>query len=172
MSKVLELTDGITGTIADGFYPKEEVELYNPFVEPGKLPYDDGELKGIFAHFVLQKFHWRESVKAVEDWSRCIEDEGLLHIIVPSRRWIARAMLQEKIEPVVAPLLFGDEELPHMSLFAISDLRAIIDSVGMRCIKAKVGKVVLQVGEEQYTAEQLYIVGQKDQYIEETKTFV
>lgn len=172
MSKVIELTDGIEPTMAEQFYPDDKVEIYNPFVLREPLPYNDGELKGIFAHYILQKFHWRQTISVVKDWGRCLEEDGLLHIIVPSRRWIARNMLQESIEPHVAPLLYGEYDIPVRSLLSVTDLRAMIDFAGLACVKAKVGTVVMEIDGEQYKAEQLYVVGQKSSYIEDTRDFV
>ena len=172
MSRVIELTDGIEPTIAADFYPDDEIEEYNPFVIREPLPYNDGELKGIFAHYILQKFHWRQTIGVVKDWGRCLEEDGLLHIIVPSRRWIARNMLQENIEPHVAPLLFGEYDMPTRSLLSVSDLRAMIDNAGLACIKAKIGLVKMKINDEEFEAEQIYVVGQKSSYIEETRDFV
>ena len=82
-------------------------------------------------------------------------------------------MLQERIEPHVAPLLFCDaENYAHRSIFSITDLRAMIDHANLACIKAKIGTVTTQIGEEQYEAEQLYIVGRKSEYLESTNEFI
>lgn len=173
MSKVLELVYNNGPRLADDFYPDDEVEQLH--FDQNPLPYKDGELRGIFTHYVLNKISWRGTVEAVRDWGRCLEPEGLLHIIVPSRRWIARAMLQEKIEPHVAPLLFGDHGGTwefNGSLHSVSDLRAMIDNAGLACVKAKIGEVEMEVGDGTYKAEQIYVVGRKDAYMEATKEFV
>ena len=174
MSKVLELTYADVG-LAKEFYPDDDVELFNPLLDPTHLPFDDGEFKGIFAHYILNRISWRETIASIVEWSRCLEVDGLLHIIVPSRRWIARQMLQEAIEPHVAPLLFGElnnEWEVGRSTHSVSDLRAMIDAADLAITKAKVGTVQMELADKTYQAEQIYVVGRKDAYLMDTHEFV
>ncbi|KKK81579.1 hypothetical protein LCGC14_2812010, partial [marine sediment metagenome] len=51
--KVVELTVA-DKPLCEELYPDTEIELRNPYNYVGaKLPYEDGELDGIFTHFIL-----------------------------------------------------------------------------------------------------------------------
>jgi hypothetical protein len=165
MSKVLELsTDNII--ISQDFYPDDEVVLFNPLtLDPGEpLPIDDGSVKGIFANFMLNKISWRWAQPTLDDWARCLEDEAILHVIVPSMRWISKQFWQEELPPHVKPMLFGEQTSEFdigRNAFTMLELRIMFDLAGLAVIKAKVGAVDMLIGDDEYQAEQLYVAGIK-----------
>jgi hypothetical protein len=169
LSKVVELTTE-KGTIAQEFYPDAEIIRVNPLNRSGRrrgLSYPDESLDGIFAHYILQQISWRETVPSVLDWARCLREGSLLHIIVPSQRWIARQLLQEKVEPHVKPMLFGAQDKiwnTNRSTFSLLDLRILFETAGLGIVKAKIGAVEMVVDKETYQAEQLYIAGIKSEF--------
>ena len=84
-------------------------------------------------------------------------------------------LLQEAIEPHVAPLLFGElnnEWEVGRSTHSVSDLRAMIDAADLAITKAKVGTVQMELADKTYQAEQIYVVGRKDAYLMDTHEFV
>ena len=166
MSKVVELTVASTPVCADT-YPDTEIELLDPFNYVGRpLPYKDGELGGLFAYFILNRIPYVYTVTAVKDWARCLKPGAILHVIVPSLEWICRALLQEEVEPHVKPLLFGtqvDERNIGMNGLKMIDLRNYFGVAKLSVVKAKVSKVVVEVGEEQFEAEQHYVAGVKNE---------
>ena len=162
MSKVVELTTASVAMCAET-YPDVEIELLDPFNYIGKpLPYKDGELGGLFAYFILNRIPYAYALTAVKDWARCLEPGAILHVLVPSLEWICRALLQEKVEPHVKPLLFGtqvDERNIGLNGLKMIDLRDYFGVAGLSVIKASVGEVSIEVGEEIYKAEQHYVAG-------------
>lgn len=164
MSKVLELS--IDGVSACGdVYSDHEVVLHNPFEgSPVELPFEDGEFIGVFAHFILQRVSWRDTALAMIEWARVVQDEGLVHVIVPSGNWLARNMLQDRVEPHVRMLLFGDHGSQygiHMNALNATDLRVFFDHAGLGVVKARIGGCEVMVGEKSYEAEQIYVAGVK-----------
>ena len=176
MSKVVELTTE-KGTIAQEFYPDAEVIRFVPLNSRGhyrKLPYADNSLDGIFAHYILQQISWRETVPSVLDWARCLREGGLLHIIVPSQRWIARMLLQEKVDPHVKPMLFGAQDTKwniNKNVFSLLDLRVLMEAAGCGIVKAKIGAVDMMVNDETLQAEQLYVAGMKSKFAGQREKF-
>ena len=85
-------------------------------------------------------------------------------MLVPSLEWLARALLQETVEPHVKPLLFGtqvDEKNIGMNALKMIELRDLFDIAGLNVLKATVGRVTIEVGEDTYEAEQHYVAGVK-----------
>ena len=166
MSRIVELTTA-SKPVCTETYPGRKIELLNPFDYIGKpLPYKDGELGGLFAYFILNRIPYVYTQTAIKDWARCLEPGGILHVLVPSLEWMARALLQEKVEPHVKPLLFGtqvDEKNVGLNALKMIELRDLFDLAGLDVVKATVGKVSIEVGEEQYEAEQHYVAGVKSE---------
>jgi hypothetical protein len=152
------------------FYPDAEIIRYNPLNSRGKVknyfPHGPESLDGIFAHYILQQISWRETHPSVLKWASALREGGLLHIIVPSQRWIARQLLQEKCEPHVKPMLFGaqDKFNVNKNSFSLLDLRILCERAGLGVVKAKVGVVEMIVDGETYQAEQLYVAGFKSKF--------
>jgi predicted SAM-dependent methyltransferase len=148
-------------------YPDDEIELLNPFDYVGKpLPYKDGELDGLFAYFILNRLPYVYTQSAIKDWARCLKEGALLHVLVPSLEWICRAFLQESVEPHVKPLLFGtqtDEKNIGMNALKMIELRDLFEIAGLSVRQAKVSIVVIEVGEEQFEAQQHYVAGVKNE---------
>ena len=166
MSKIVELTTASKPMCAET-YPDRKIELLNPFDYIGKpLPYEDGKLGGLFAYFILNRLPYVYTQTAMRDWARCLEPGAILHVLVPSLEWMVRALLQEKVEPHVKPLLFGtqvDEKNIGLNALKMTELRDLFDIAGLSVIKATVGKVVVEVGEKQFEAEQHYVAGVKNE---------
>lgn len=164
MPKVVELTTEKIG-VAKEFYPDFDVIMYNPVRgKSTKLPYRNEELHGIFAHHILNKIGWRQTVPSVLDWARCLRDGGLLHIIVPSQRWIGRALLQEEIDPHVMPALWGSQDSKYnfnKSSHSLLGIRRLMERASLGIVKAKIGIFSMEIDGEMYDAEQLYVCGQK-----------
>jgi len=164
-NKIVELTAG-KHAIGAPVYPNDEIELLNPFNFVGRpLPFKDGELGGLFAHYVLNRIPWSYTEGCLEDWARCLATKSLLHVLVPSWEWLSRMVLQEKLEPHIKPLMFGAQTNPHdvgMNAFTMRELRVLFDRVGLAVVKAKVSKVDIEIGEEIYEAEQHYVCGLKE----------
>jgi hypothetical protein len=164
MPKIVELTTSSV-SMCQEVYPDDEIELCNPFDYVGKpLPYEDGELGGLFSYFVLNRMPYVYTQTVIKDWARCLEAGALLHVLVPSLEWICRAFLQENVEPHVKPLLFGtqvDEKNIGMNALKMIELRDLFEIAGLEVRKAKVSIVTIEVGEEQFEAEQHYVAGVK-----------
>ncbi len=165
-SKVIELTTG-TEPLCTELYPDIEIELRNPYNYVGaKLPYEDGELDGIFTHFILTNIAYRRTQQVVDDWARCLKPGGLLHILVPSFEWLMRAALQEEIPMHVRPLLFGTQHDQHhiaMNALTMLDLRVLLRQAGLTVIKARQKIFHVQFGDDSLEAEQHYVVGEKNE---------
>ena len=59
--KVVELTVG-KEPLCKELYPDTEIELRNPYNYVGtELPYEDGELDGIFTYFILTNIAYRHT---------------------------------------------------------------------------------------------------------------
>lgn len=164
--KIVELTVE-KSSLAGQLYPNTEIELRNPYNYIGaKLPYEDGELDGIFTHFILTNIAYKRTQAVVNDWARCLRPSGLLHIIVPSFEWLARAVLQEQIPLSVRPLLFGVQHDQHhiaMNALTMLDLRVLSRQAGLTVIKARVQIFHVQIGDDMLEAEQHYVVGEKNE---------
>jgi predicted SAM-dependent methyltransferase len=165
-TKVVELTVGKEG-LARQLYPDGEIELRNPYNYVGaKLPYEDGELDGIFTHFILTNIAYRHTQMVVDDWARCLKTGGLLHVIVPSFEWLMRAAREEVIPLHVRPLLFGTQHSQHhmaMNALTMLDLRVLFRQAGLTVIKARVQVFQVQISDESFQAEQHYVVGEKNE---------
>ena len=169
MSKILELSTYSYKTSED-IYPNEDIILYNPLhndpVVP--LPFKDGEFQGIWMHHFFHKVSWRWAGPFLVDCVRVLADteDALLHIIVPSIKWISKQFWQEKLEPHVKPMLFGEQTSEFdtaRNAFTMLELRIMFDQAGLAVIKAKVGSMEIQVEDETYQAEQLYVAGVKNE---------
>ena len=164
MPKVVELTthDQVLSLCLQ-VYPDDKIQLVNPLDYIGTpLPFKDCTLRGIFAHYILNRIPYGYTKFAVADWVRCLRPGSMLHVIVPSLEWLARAVLQDRLEPHVKPLLFGlqtDEHNVGMNALRMTDLRDIFDRAGLRSVKARTQIVSIEVGEEIYEAEQHYVAG-------------
>ena len=166
MSKIVELTTGNTA-ICQPMYPEEEIELLNPFLYVGTpLPYEDGELGGLFTHWILNRVPYGYTQGVLKDWARCLKANALLYVIVPSFEWLAREVLQERMSPYVRPLLFGtqkDEYSTGMNALTMYELRLLFDEAGLKTVKARVGKMDIEIGDEIFEIEQHQIVGVKNE---------
>ena len=164
--RIVELTVE-KNTLAEQLYPDIEIELRNPYNYVGaELPYEDGELDGIFTHFILTNVAYRRTQAVVNDWVRCLRPGGLLHVLVPSFEWLAKAILQEQIPLHVRPLLFGTQHSQHhiaMNALTMLDLRVLFRQAGLTVIKARVKIFQVQIGDETLDAEQIYIAGEKNE---------
>ena len=164
MSKIVELTTS-SKPMCQEVYPNDEIELLNPFGYVGKpLPYEDEKLGGLFAYFILNRLPYVYTQSAMKDWARCLKPGALLHVLMPSLEWLCRAFLQENVEPHVKPLLFGtqvDEKNIGMNALKMTELRDLFEIAGLEVRKAQVSIVTIEVGEEQFEAEQHYVAGVK-----------
>jgi hypothetical protein len=164
MSKIVELTSYPEGQqFCKDTYPDDKIIQLNPFEYVGTpLPYKDCTIGGMFAYWILNRVPYRYAASVVADWARCLRPKAILHVFVPSAEWLARQLLQDKMEPHVRPLLYGtqdDEYNVGMNALRMADLRDYFDLAGLRTIKARVSKVGIEVGEEVYEAEQHYVAG-------------
>jgi hypothetical protein len=164
LSKVIEFTAG-KGGVAQPLYPDKEIEIVNPYLylnDP--LPFEDESVEGLFASWVLNHIPYNALLSVLAEWARVVEPEGMMHIIVPSFEWLAKSVLQEEIQPHIRPLLFGmqtDEYSIGLNALTMLELRRIMQMIGFRVIKARVGSVDIEVGDDRYLAEQHYVVGIK-----------
>ena len=167
MPKVIELTTEKIG-IAKEFYPDFEIVLHNPVKGVStRLPYRNESVEGIFAHHILNQISWRQTVPSVLDWARCLRDGGLLHIIVPSQRWIGRALLQEEIDPHIMPVLWGAQDGKYnfnKSSHSLLGIRRLMEHASMGIVKAKISVFQMEIGGKMYDAEQIYVCGQKFEF--------
>jgi hypothetical protein len=141
--------------------------MHNDHIVP--LPFKDGEFQAVWMHHFYHKISWRwagpflvECVRVLAD-----KDDALLHIFVPSIRWLAKQFWQETLEPHVKPMLFGEQSSEFdvgRNAFSMQELRIMFDQAGLAVIKAKVGAMDIQVEEETYQAEQLYVAGVKNEF--------
>jgi SAM-dependent methyltransferase len=173
MSRVLEIIKNDDAeSVVETVYSEADVELYNPFTSDDviKLPFEDGEFDGVFAYFVLNAYSWRHSMLAMKEWVRVVKMDGVVHVLVPSQRWLGALMQQSKLPPVLRPLLFGDQSGyagdTYRSCYNMGDLRMHMQACGLGVVQARVGRFELELGGEIYEAEQLYVAGQKNEYMQ------
>lgn len=168
MSKVLELSTHDYKTCED-FYKDSDIILYNPMHNDNvvPLPFKDGEFEGVWMHHFYHKVSWRWAGPFLQECVRVLADkDALLHVIVPSIKWISKQFWQEKLDPHVKPILFGEQTSDFdigRNAFTMLELRIMFDQVGLAVIKAKVGTMDIQVEDETYQAEQLYVAGVKNE---------
>lgn len=169
MSKVLDLVRGNGMSLVETVYTKEyDIVQYNPFdtSDPKVLEFEDNTFVGVFAYSILNAYSWRDSMSVVKEWARVLDSKGVLHILVPSQRWLGKLMMQPTIQPPMRPLLFGDQSdysgSLNMSTYNMLDLRVHIEACGLQVITAKSGAYTVDLGGERYDAEQLYCAGLKD----------
>jgi hypothetical protein len=127
--------------------------MHNDHIVP--LPFKDGEFQAVWMHHFYHKISWRwagpflvECVRVLAD-----KDDALLHIFVPSIRWLAKQFGEQSSEFDVG-----------RNAFSMQELRIMFDQAGLAVIKAKVGAMDIQVEEETYQAEQLYVAGVKNEF--------
>ena len=168
MSKILELSTYEYKTCEE-IYKDKDVILYNPMHNDDivPLPFGDGEFNGVWMHHFFHKISWRWAGPFLEECVRVLadEDDAVVHVIVPSIKWISKQFWQEKLDPHVKPLLFGEQTSDFdigRNSFTMLELRIMFDQVGLAVIKAKVGAMEIQVEDEVYQAEQLYVAGVKN----------
>jgi hypothetical protein len=169
LSKILELSTFNYKTCED-LYPDDDIILYNPMHndEIVPLPFKDGEFQGIWMHHFFNKVSWRWSGPFLVECVRVLasENDALLHVIVPSIKWISKQFWQEALDPHVKPILFGEQTSEFdigRNAFTMLELRIMFDQAGLAVIKAKVGAMEIQVEDEVYQAEQLYVAGVKNE---------
>ena len=119
-------------------------------------------------HHFFHKVSWRWAGPFLVECVRVLapESDALLHVIVPSIKWLSKQFWQEKLEPHVKPMLFGEQTTAFdtaKNAFTMLELRIMFDQAGLAVIKAKVGVMEIQVEEETYQAEQLYVAGVKNE---------
>ena len=168
MSKVLELSSLTYRTCKD-FYKDSDIILYNPLHNDDilKLPFKDGTFDGIWMHHFFHYISWRHAGPFLTECVRVLadKDDALLHVIVPSIKWISKQFWQEKLDPHVKPILFGEQTSGSdvaRNAFTMLELRIMFDQAGLAVIKAKVGAMDIQVEDKSYQAEQLYVAGVKN----------
>ena len=168
MSKVLELSTQSFRTCED-LYQDSDIILYNPLHNEDvlKLPFKDGEFEGVWMHHFFHYISWRHAGPFLLECVRVLgDDDALLSIIVPSIKWISKQFWQEKIDPHVKPILFGEQTSGSdvaRNAFTMLELRIMFDQAGLAVIKAKVGVMEIQVEDEKFEAEQLYVAGVKNE---------
>ena len=169
MSKILELSTNTYRTCED-IYPVDEIILYNPMHNDDivPLPFKDGEFQGVWMHHFFHKVSWRWAGPFLVECVRVLapENDALLHVIVPSITWISKQFWQEKLDPHVKPILVGEQTSDFdigRNAFTMLELRIMFDQAGLAVIKAKVGAMEIQVEDEDYQAEQLYVAGVKNE---------
>lgn len=168
--QVLDLVRGNKISLVQTVYSGEEYEIteHCPFEQdnPTVLPFDDCSFDGVFSYAVLNAYSWRDSVAVVKDWARVLKPEGVLHILVPSQRWLGKLMMQHTVQPQMRPLLFGDQTdyagSASLSSYTLLDLRVHIEASGLRLVVAKTGQYTVDMAGQRYDAEQLYVAGVKD----------
>jgi hypothetical protein len=164
MSKVLEITDKDFPTSQD-FYPDHEVVLYNPLAtQLVPFRFEDGEFHAVWAHHTFQYIPWRWAGPVFTEMVRVLENkpDALVHVFVPSIRWLSKQWWQEDIPPSVRPLLFGEQTGEFditRNAYTLREFRSMFDQAGLAVIKAKVGVMELEIEGEVYQAEQLYVAG-------------
>jgi hypothetical protein len=169
MSKVLEITDKDFSTCGD-FYKDSEVTLYNPLAtQLVPFKFEDGEFDAVWAHHTFQYIPWRWAGPVFMEMVRVLSDkpDSLVHIFVPSIRWLAKQFWQEEISPAVRPLLFGEQSGEFditRNAYTLREFRAMFDQAGLAVIKAKVGVMELEIEGEAFQAEQLYVAGVKNAF--------
>lgn len=128
------------------------------------LPFADESLDGIFASHILEHItFWREFATIV-DWARCLKDDGVLHVLVPSWEWVARQVLSEQPSRGLKPLAFAGQTNPwdvHLNMFTMRQLRAMFDKAGLSVTRAITGPLEIMAAGERVTVEQHYIAGRK-----------
>jgi hypothetical protein len=167
--KVLDLVRGNGVSLVESVYTKDyDIVEHNPFdtEDPMKLDFPDKEFTGVFSYSILNAYGWRDSMTIVKEWARVLDSKGVLHILVPSQRWLGKLMMQHTIQPAMRPLLFGDQSdytgSLNMSCYGMLDLRVHIEACGLQVVTAKSGQYTVDLGGQRYDAEQLYIAGLKD----------
>lgn len=168
MPKVLEIVKGDGQSFAKTVYTEEfEIVQYNPFESNYGhiLPFDANSFDGVFSYFTLNCFPWRISLEAVKEMARVTADKGLVHILTPSARWLGSLMMQVGAQPHMRSLLLGDQSGyagdTYKSIYNMLDLRVHIEASGLSVVTAKTGGYKVALGEQEFDAEQLYVVGQK-----------
>lgn len=167
MSKVLEITTRKFATCQD-FYPDAEVTLYNPLsTQLVPFRFEDESFDAVWAHHQFQFIPWRWTGPVFTEMVRVLKDapDALIHVFVPSIRWIAKQWWQEQVPPHVKPLLFGEQSGEFdiaRNAMTLRELRAMFDQAGLAVIKAKVGVMEVEVEGEVYQSEQIYIAGVKN----------
>lgn len=170
MSKVLELVRGNGVSVISAVYDNTyDIQQYNPFEterDPLVLPFENETFTGVFAYFILNAYGWRDSLKIVTEWVRVLKPEGLLHILVPSQKYLGKLMQQVTVQPQMRPLLFGDQSgylgSLNLSSYNMLDLRVHLEATGLVVVTAKASPYEVALGDKKYDAEQLYVVGKKN----------
>lgn len=169
MSRVLEITDKDYPTCKD-FYPDDNVTLYNPLAtQLVPFRFEDEEFHAVWAHHTFQYIPWRYSGLVFKEMVRVLENapDALIHIFVPSIRWIAKQWWQEDVPPSVRPMLFGEQSGQFdiaRNAYTLREFRAMFDQAGLAVVKAKTGIMELEIQGEPYQAEQIYIAGLKNNF--------
>jgi ubiquinone/menaquinone biosynthesis C-methylase UbiE len=170
MSKVLEITDKDFATCQD-FYKDAEVTLYNPLAtQLVPFRFEDEEFDAVWAHHTFQYIPWRWTGPVFMEMVRVLKDapDAVIHIFVPSIRWIGKQWWQESIPPHVKPILFGEQTGEFdiaRNAMTLREFRTMFDQAGLAVIKAKVGVMEVEVEDEVYQSEQIYVAGVKNAFV-------
>jgi hypothetical protein len=170
MSKVLEISTRNFITCQD-FYPDSEVVLYNPLkTQLVPFRFEDESFEAVWAHHTFHYIPWRWTGPVFMEMVRVLKDQpdALIHIFVPSIRWLAKQFWQDSVNPAVKPLLFGEQSGEFdiaRNAMTLREYRAMFDQAGLAVIKAKVGVMDLEIEGEVHHAEQIYIAGVKNVFV-------
>jgi hypothetical protein len=154
MSKVLEFGDHKT-PISESFYPTDEI-IMRPFEDEWWWVGREEKYKGIYAFHAATQVPWQVEQEAFNSWSWALEDEGLLHIIVPSFEFLCRGCLQPQQEQWVKAMLMNARN--H---YTMPQLRILMHRADLQILKAKTAPAQVELFDERFEIEQHYVAGIK-----------
>ena len=123
-----------------------------------------GQYDIVLAYRALQRVPNAAVNKTLKNWYHVLKPGGELHLFVPSLEWASREILNENPSPMTFITIFGtqmNEETFWLSGYTMRRLRVDMEDVGFKVEVAKVGYHSEIINEQEFQAEQHYVVGRK-----------
>lgn len=113
----------------------------------------------VVAGHILQLVDRRVLPDFVKRLKNLVHDMGEVHIYVPDMEWAAKMLIDNKPNPLIQYVLYGNEEYPHKSGFTLLWLRQLCESAQILVRYSTISAFSVKVGEENAVIPQLVILG-------------
>jgi hypothetical protein len=103
-------------------------------------------------------------IPVLKEWREALNDDGYLHLFVPSLEWAAEQLLEEEPSPMILAHIYGFQDKPdayRVSGFTMRRLRRDLDVAGYSVENATVGTNALVMDNNVEEVGQLYVRARK-----------
>lgn len=152
MTKVLEFgpqEEALSGL----FFPNADITI-----KPMKGAWweIEGDWDGIFSYYNLTMVPFPIEQEVLTQWTRRLNEDGLLYVTVPSWEYMSRMALQERLAIWLKPIMFN-----AVNQFTMKSLRVLFHKAGLSVISAKTGEGHMVVQGQDVVLEQHFLTGRK-----------